>query len=202
MCHCEEATTKQSRPAAAPKLDCFTAFAMTPQGPRHRPRTVSLRGGNDEAISASGGTNPRLLHSVHNDTQKTKPDCFTNVRNNTPRATPPPSNRVIVRRQRRSNLKPAAAPNQIASLAFAKTPKSHPRLLTLFAMTPQGQRHRTRSVSLRGGNDEAISASNATKIRLLRCAHNNTQRAIAPHLLTLPEVISNNCRLLKLGNAC
>jgi len=35
---------------------------MTPQGLRHRTRTVSLRGGNDEAISASGGTNPRLLH--------------------------------------------------------------------------------------------------------------------------------------------
>jgi hypothetical protein len=144
--------------AVAPKLDCFTPFAMTPQktnqiaslmfamtpqGQRHRPRTVSLREGNDEAISNQRRPQTRLLHSVRNDT---------------PRATPPPSNRVIARRKRRSNLKPAAAPNQIASLPFAKTPKNHPRLLTLFAMTPQGQRHRPRIVSLREGNDEAISS--------------------------------------------
>ncbi len=123
--------------AVAPKLDCFTpfamtpqkpnqmaslAFAMTPQGPRHRSRNVSLRGGTTKQSQPAVASNP---------------DCFT------PFAMTPQK------------------PNQIASL--------------MFATTPQGQRHRPRTVSLRGGNDEAISNQRRPQTRLLHSVRNGTQ---------------------------
>ena len=104
------------------------AFAMTLQGPRHRPRTVSLRGGNDEAISSQRWHQPQIASlsfamtpqgprhrprtvSLRGGTTKQSrpaaaptPDCFTTVRNDT------------------------QTPNQIASLAFAMTLQGLPQI--------------------------------------------------------------------------
>ena len=143
LCHCEEARRSNlSQRWHQPQIASL-AFAMTPQGQCHRPRTVSLRGGTTKQSRPAAAPTPDCFTSVRNDTQKPPqiaslafamtPKNQTRwlhfVRNDTPRATPPPSNRVIARRQRRSNLCQRWHLNQIASLSFAMTPKNHPRLL-------------------------------------------------------------------------
>jgi len=85
-------------------------------------------------VPLRGGTTKQSQPAV-----ASNPDCFTIVRNDTPRAAPPPSNRVIARRQRRSNLKLAVAPKPDCFTPFAMTPKKPPQIASLaFAMTLQG----------------------------------------------------------------
>ena len=92
------------------------AFAMTPQGRATAPESCHC-----EEVTTKQ-SQPALAPT---------PDCFTTVRNDTPKATPPASNRVIARRQRRSNLSQRWPQPQIASLPFAMTPQKLSQMASL-----------------------------------------------------------------------
>jgi len=150
---------------------------------------------------ASGGTQTRLLHSVRNDTSKTTPDCFTIVRNDTPRAMPPPSNRVIARRQRRSNLGQRRHLNQIASLSCAMTPKNHPRLLhSVRNDTPRAAPPPSNRVIARRQRRSNLKPAVAPTPDCFTSVRNDTQKtpqiaslAFAMTLQGLPQITSRQC---------
>ena len=95
---------------------------------RQHQRPVSLRGGTTKQSQLAAAPTP---------------DCFTTVRNDTPRPTPLPSNRVIARRH---------------DEAISASVGTNPRLLHSVRNDTPRPRRRSRNVSLRGGNDEAISS--------------------------------------------
>ena len=137
-------TTKQSLPAAAPNQIASLTFAMTLQEQHHRTRIVSLRGGTTKQSLPAAAPNQiaSLAFATTPQGQRHRPRTVSlrggTTKQSRPSAAPTPDCFTSVRNDTSKTT------NQIASL--------------MFAMTPQGPRHRTRIVSLRGGTTKQSQA--------------------------------------------